>query len=106
MTLFSHLALNEVVLEKIIFGHTVRLATSIDGEEVLTYSADGLLIATAHRVDRLQPLGRRPDPLAPALRAMVITPVAPHLSLDRSLVLTDQQRLHRGDRGGPGRRCW
>jgi NAD+ kinase len=43
---FTHLALNEVVLEKIIFGHTVRLATSIDGEEVLTYSADGLLIAT------------------------------------------------------------
>jgi NAD+ kinase len=87
---FTHLALNEVVLEKIIFGHTVRLATSIDGEEVLTYSADGLLIATptgstAYNLSAGGPI------LSPALRAMVVTPVAPHLSLDRSLVLTDQQ---------------
>jgi NAD+ kinase len=87
---FTHLALNEVVLEKIIFGHTVRLATSIDGEEVLTYSADGLLIATptgstAYNLSAGGPI------LSPGLRAMVVTPVAPHLSLDRSLVLTDQQ---------------
>jgi NAD+ kinase len=89
---FTHLALNEVVLEKIIFGHTVRLATSIDGEEVLTYSADGLLIATptcstAYNLSAGGPI------LSPALRAMVVTPVAPHLSLDRSLVLTDSQRV-------------
>jgi NAD+ kinase len=89
---FTHLALNEVVLEKIIFGHTVRLATSIDGEEVLTYSADGLLIATptgstAYNLSAGGPI------LSPALRAMVVTPVAPHLSLDRSLVLTDEQRF-------------
>jgi NAD+ kinase len=31
--------------------------------------------------------------LAPSLRAMVVTPVAPHLSLDRSLVLTDEQPI-------------
>jgi NAD+ kinase len=89
---FTHLALNEVVLEKIIFGHTVRLATSIDGEEVLTYSADGLLIATptgstAYNLSAGGPI------LSPALRAMVVTPVAPHLTLDRSLVLTDEQRV-------------
>ncbi|HVB92644.1 MAG TPA: NAD(+)/NADH kinase [Acidimicrobiales bacterium] len=86
------LALNEVVLEKIDFGHTVRLATSIDGEEALTYSADGLIIATptgstAYNLSAGGPI------LSPALRAMVITPVAPHLSLDRSLVLTDEQSV-------------
>ena len=43
----SLLALNEVVIEKIDFGHTVRLATRIDGEEALTYSADGLIVATS-----------------------------------------------------------
>ena len=31
--------------------------------------------------------------LAPTLRAMVLTPVAPHFSLDRSLVLTDGQEV-------------
>jgi NAD+ kinase len=86
------LALNEVVLEKIDFGHTVRLATSIDGEAALTYSADGLIVATptgstAYNLSAGGPI------LSPALRAMVVTPVAPHLSLDRSLVLTDEQQI-------------
>ena len=84
------LALNEVVIEKIEFGHTVRLATTIDDEEALTYSADGLIVATptgstAYNLSAGGPI------LAPTLRAMVVTPVAPHFSLDRSLVLTDEQ---------------
>lgn len=88
----SLLALNEVVIEKIDFGHTVRLATAVDGEEALTYSADGLIIATptgstAYNLSAGGPI------LAPTLRAMVVTPVAPHFSLDRSLVLTETQRV-------------
>ena len=86
------LALNEVVIEKIDFGHTVRLATCIDGEDALTYSADGLIVATptgstAYNLSAGGPI------LAPTLRAMVVTPVAPHFSLDRSLVLTEQQEV-------------
>jgi NAD+ kinase len=86
------LALNEVVIEKIDFGHTVRLATTVDGEEALTYSADGLIVATptgstAYNLSAGGPI------LAPTLRAMVVTPVAPHFSLDRSLVLTETQRV-------------
>jgi NAD+ kinase len=86
------LALNEVVIEKIEFGHTVLLATTLDGEDALTYSADGLIIATptgstAYNLSAGGPI------LAPTLRAMVLTPVAPHFSLDRSLVLTDAQEV-------------
>ena len=96
------LALNEVVIEKIDFGHTVRLATCIDGEDALTYSADGLIVATptgstAYNLSAGGPI------LAPTLRAMVVTPVAPHFSLDRSLVLTDEQEVRvevRPDRTG------
>jgi len=88
----TQLALNEIVLEKTEFGHTVRLATSIDNEHVFTYSADGVIIATptgstAYNLSAGGPI------LSPALRAMVVTPVAPHLSLDRSLVLTDTQHV-------------
>jgi NAD+ kinase len=86
------LALNEVVIEKIDFGHTVRLATTIDGEQALTYSADGLIVATptgstAYNLSAGGPI------LAPTLRAMVVTPVAPHFSLDRSLVLAEDQEV-------------
>jgi NAD+ kinase len=87
-----YLALNEVVLEKIDFGHTVRLATSIDGEDVFTYSADGVIIATPTGSTAYNLSARGPI-LSPGLRAMVVTPVAPHLSLDRSLVLTDTQHV-------------
>jgi NAD+ kinase len=88
----SYLALNEVVVEKIDFGHTVRLATSIDGEDVFTYSADGVIIATPTGSTAYNLSARGPI-LSPGLRAMVVTPVAPHLSLDRSLVLTDTQQV-------------
>jgi NAD+ kinase len=83
-------ALNELVLEKTVFGHTVRLGTSIDGEDFITYSADGLIISTptgstAYNLSAGGPV------LSPRLRAMVLTPVAAHLSFDRSLVLHPDQ---------------
>jgi len=86
------LALNEVVLEKIDFGHTVRLATSIDDEDVLTYSADGIIIATATGSTAYNLSAGGPI-LSPTLRAMVVTPVAPHLTLDRSLVVGEDQAV-------------
>jgi NAD+ kinase len=86
------LALNEMVLEKTVFGHTVRLATAIDGEAFLEYSADGLLVATptgstAYNLSAGGPV------LAPGLRSMVMTPVAPHLTVDRSIVVGGEQEI-------------
>jgi NAD+ kinase len=86
------LAFNEVVIEKIDYGHTVRLATCVDGEQALTYSADGLIISTPTGSTGYNLSAGGPI-LAPTLRAMVVTPVAPHFSLDRSLVLTDVQEI-------------
>lgn len=86
------LALNEMVLEKTVFGHTVRLATEIDGEEFLSYSADGLLVAaptgsTAYNLSAGGPV------MDPELRAMVMTAVAPHLTVDRSVVVGAHQTI-------------
>lgn len=84
------LALNEMVLEKTVFGHTVRLTMSIDGEEFITYSSDGLLVATptgstAYNLSAGGPV------LSTGMEALVVTPVAPHLSFDRSIVLERDQ---------------
>jgi NAD+ kinase len=83
-------ALNEMVTEKTVPGHMVHLSTAIDGEPFLSYKADGVLVATptgstAYNLSAGGPV------LSPAMRALVVTPVAPHLSIDRSLVLSPEQ---------------
>ncbi len=83
-------ALNEMVTEKTVPGHMVQLSTTIDGQRCLSYKADGVLVATptgstAYNLSAGGPV------VSPALRAMILTPVAPHLSIDRSLVLPPDQ---------------
>jgi NAD+ kinase len=86
------LALNEVVVEKTFPGHTVRLATEIDGQPFLNYVADGVLVATptgstAYNLSAGGPV------LSPELGSLVITPIAPHLGFDRSVVLGVDQAV-------------
>jgi NAD+ kinase len=79
-------AINEVVLERSQSGHMARVRVAIDGDEFLTYSADGVLVATptgstAYNFSAGGPV------LSPTLPAMVVTPVAPHFTIDRSIVV-------------------
>ena len=39
-------AFNEVVVERASAGHMVRVKTFVNDEEYLTYSADGVMVAT------------------------------------------------------------
>lgn len=80
-------ALNEAVLEKCAMGHTVRLAVSFDGDLFTTYEADGLIVATPTGSTAYSFSARGPI-LDPDLRAMVLTPVSPHMLFDRSMVLS------------------
>lgn len=80
------LALNEVVIEKRETGHTVRLGVDIDKAAFTTYAADGLIIATPTGSTAYSMSARGPI-LSPRLRAMLITPVSPHMLFDRSMVL-------------------
>ncbi len=87
-----HLALNEAVVEKAVAGHTVRLAMSIAGRPFVTYAADGLLVATPTGSTAYN-LSLRGPILSPRLRAMVVTPIAPHMLFDRALVLEPDELL-------------
>lgn len=80
------LALNEAVLEKTPIGHTVRLAVHLDGEFFTTYAADSLIIGTPTGSTAYSMSARGPI-IAPRHRAVLLTPVAPHMLFDRSLVL-------------------
>ena len=86
---------NEASLEKTVPGHVVRITSSIDGEPFLTYAADGVLVATptgstAYNLSAGGPV------LAPGIDGFVMTPVAPHFVIDRSVVLGGEQVLELG----------
>lgn len=79
-------ALNEAIVEKIESGRTVRLKLTIDGEWFTNYGADGLIVATPTGSTAYSLSARGPI-VAPTHEALIVTPVAPHMLFDRSLVL-------------------
>ncbi len=85
-------ALNEVVLEKGESGHTVRLLVNIDGAPFTSYAADGLIIATPTGSTAYS-LSARGPVVSPEHRAMLLTPVSPHMLFDRSLVLDPDEPI-------------
>jgi NAD+ kinase len=78
--------LNEAVVEKRSSGNTVRLAVHIDGSPFTSYATDGLIVSTPTGSTAYS-LSARGPVVSPKHRAMLITPVAPHMLFDRSLVL-------------------
>mgnify|MGYP003344625013 CR=1 FL=1 len=78
--------LNEVVLEKLGAGRMVRLEVAIDDRPFTTYSADGVIVATPTGSTAYSFSARGPI-VSPTARMLALTPVAPHMLFDRSLVL-------------------
>lgn len=85
-------ALNEAVVEKHDSGHTVRLGVEIDGEAFTSYAADGLIVATPTGSTAYS-LSARGPVVSPTHRAMLLTPVSPHMLFDRSLVLDPDEEI-------------
>lgn len=79
--------LNEVVIEKVDSGRTVRLQVDLNDDFFTTYSADGLIVATPTGSTAYSLSARGPI-VDPMHRALLLTPVAPHSLFDRSLVLS------------------
>jgi NAD+ kinase len=84
-------ALNEAVVEKRLSG-TVQLLVRIDGEPFTTYAADGLIVATPTGSTAYSLSARGPI-VSPKHRALLVTPVAPHMLFDRTLVLDPSEEV-------------
>jgi NAD+ kinase len=85
-------ALNEGVVEKDESGHMVRLLVSIDGTPFTSYAADGLIVATPTGSTAYS-LSAHGPVISPRHRAMLLTPVSPHMLFDRSLVLDPDEEI-------------
>jgi NAD+ kinase len=79
-------ALNEAVVEKRESGHTVNLLVRIDDAPFTSYATDGLIVSTPTGSTAYS-LSARGPVVSPKHRALLVTPVAPHMLFDRSLVL-------------------
>ncbi len=96
----THLALNEVVLEKTPTGRMVRLGVVLNGEPFTTYAADGVIVSTPTG-STAYALSARGPIVEPTHRALVLAPVAAHSLFDRALVLsptTEVRLVVEGDR--------
>lgn len=85
-------ALNEAVVEKLESGHTVNLLVYIDGEPFTSYATDGLIVSTPTGSTAYS-LSARGPVVSPKHRALLVTPVAPHMLFDRSLVLDPNETV-------------
>jgi NAD+ kinase len=81
-------ALNEMVIGRSEMSSVIQLATFVDGGYLTTYVADGLIVATATG-STAYALSAGGPILPPELRNMLLVPICPHLSLERTIVLDE-----------------
>jgi len=81
-------ALNDVVISRGSLARLVRVDAAVDGGHLTTYKADGVIVST--------PTGSTGYALAvggpilpPELKNILLIAIAPHLSLDRGVVLSE-----------------
>jgi NAD+ kinase len=86
------LALNEAVLEKVAPGHTIRFDLAIGGRQFLSYAADGVIVSTPTGSTAYN-LSVRGPIVSPTMRAVVVTPISPHMLFDRSLVVEPDEEV-------------
>lgn len=89
-------ALNEVYLHRLAQSPLLHTQVEADGEQLATYAADGLIVATptgstAYSLSCGGPI------LAPGSGSLVITPIAAHTLTQRPIILADSVRLRLRD---------
>lgn len=87
-SLASWQALNEVVVGRGMALRAVRLIASVDGRPLTTFVCDGLIASTATGSTAYALAAGGPI-LPPDLRNILLVPLAPHLSVDRAVVLAE-----------------
>jgi NAD+ kinase len=85
-TIHSLMALNDIVLVRGAEPRVIRLKIWIDGHLYNSTVADGVIVSTATGSTAYNLSAGGPI-LHPQVRSKVLTPIAPHLVADRSLIL-------------------
>jgi NAD+ kinase len=84
----SYDALNDVVLSRGNLARVVRISVELDGGHLTTYTCDGLIVSTATGSTGYALAVSGPI-MPPELRNILVIPIAPHLSMDRAVILSE-----------------
>lgn len=89
---FDATGINDVVIEKVVTERIIEIGVAINGRRFAGYRTDGMIIAT--------PVGSTAYSLSaggpvvdPEVEALVLTPIAPHSLLSRSIVVSPEARI-------------
>ena len=88
----TYQALNDVVVSRGSLARTVRLDTYVEQEFFTTYKADGVIVSTPTGSTAYAMAAGGPI-LPPQLKNIILIPVAPHLSMDRAIVLSQETKI-------------
>jgi NAD+ kinase len=85
-------AVNDAVLTQRSIARLLDLEARLDGAEIATYKADGLIVSTPTGSTAYTLAAGGPI-LTPDVQAMVLTPICPHTLTHRPLVFRPDARL-------------
>ena len=88
----KYVALNDVVVSGDGYSRMVKLSASVNGTCIGTYSADGLIAATAVGSTAYS-LSAGGAVMHPEMDAMILTPICPHTLKARSTVVPGEDRV-------------
>ncbi len=89
----AHLCLNDAVINKGVLARMIQVTIMVDGKEVATAKADGLIVSTptgstAYSLSAGGPI------LQPLIPALVIAPICPHALTFRPMVVSSLSRIN------------
>jgi NAD+ kinase len=85
-------ALNDIIVAKVATGRAIRLAVSIGGEPLVSWAADGIIVATATGSTAYSFSAGGPV-VSPHIDCIVVTPVSPHGLFDRSVIVPPDEEV-------------
>jgi NAD+ kinase len=85
-------ALNEIMVEKTARHRVIRLAAGVNEEDFMTFSADGVIVATPTGSTAYSFSARGPI-VSPQLECLVLVPVSAHMVFDRPIVLAAEEQV-------------